>query len=742
MLNTQPSLLWKSTLIGLTLWTAAPSVQAQSASASNSGAAASATTSSVAPAEPSTTLAPTALLEPYPALEAQSWCTSPIFCAGEILTTVELAQLYPDSKTFPDKPTRYNVSTTVQAFQALKSANGSIAVGDLENWLDQYFTPEGEELVAATIDASFNASATPFLQNVTDPVLKGWIAEVISYWSGLIRETNSSALCGVATDCASTLIPLNHTVVVPGGRYREVYYWDSYWIIEGLLNSGLASYAKNILLNFMDELSLYGFIPNGGRTYYLNRSQPPLFIQMLSLYVDFTNDTSILAQALPLADAELQWWYKNRTGSVTSPFTNTTYEVARYDVFINTAPRPEGFVEDWETVNLANPAFNASAALELYSELASGAESGWDYTVRFMKDGLKNISDPLEGLRSLNIRQIVPVELNALLAANYYLLADLNDQYGTLNSTAGNVSARADLYREQGDKLKAAVLDLNWDPEKLAFYDFNTTSSNRSTFFSVATFYPYWLNIIPPELEEDESKLFGAFAGLSYILHKYNGSVPASLVYSTLNWDFPNAWPPHQYIILKALRNLPSNVTTTSYSTFAPANETAWSTIPSGQLGLEEADLPAQGGYGGGNRTVYNSDVITNGGNISSSEPWSQVLLTAVVQRYIDAAFCSWYSTGGSLPGILSQLPADQLNVTNSSPSNTGNMFEKFNATDIDAAGGGGEYTVVTGFGWTNGVVIWAGANYGSSLVSPTCPAIAVSSSNDTVNLFAGNRIL
>ena len=91
----------------------------------------------------------------------------------------------------------------------------------------------------------------------------------------------------------------------------------------------------------------------------LNRSQPPLFVhvcaslplnnseltslQMLSDYVQASNDTSILARALPLAELELSWWHTNRTLNVTSPFTNNTYEVARYAVN-NTAPRPESYL--------------------------------------------------------------------------------------------------------------------------------------------------------------------------------------------------------------------------------------------------------------------------------------------------------------------------------------------------------------------------------------------------------------
>ena len=79
---------------------------------------------------------------------------------------------------------------------------------------------------------------------------------------------------------ASVLWPDTTLTHCKGGRFREQYYWDSFWIVEGLLESELYDIVNATLHNFMDELELIGFIPNGGRIYYLNRSQPPLFVQV------------------------------------------------------------------------------------------------------------------------------------------------------------------------------------------------------------------------------------------------------------------------------------------------------------------------------------------------------------------------------------------------------------------------------------------------------------------------------
>lgn len=71
-------------------------------------------------------------------------------------------------------------------------------------------------------------------------------------WSDLgYRQTNESAVCQ-PEECDSSLIPLNNTIVVPGGRYREIYYWDSYWVLQGLLKSELYDYATALVMNFMD----------------------------------------------------------------------------------------------------------------------------------------------------------------------------------------------------------------------------------------------------------------------------------------------------------------------------------------------------------------------------------------------------------------------------------------------------------------------------------------------------------
>ncbi|KAJ7119784.1 Six-hairpin glycosidase-like protein [Mycena epipterygia] len=667
----------------------------------------------------------------------QPWCPSQIFCAGPLLQTLNIAGIFADPKTIVDKPTAKTSKAVLADFAALPG-NTSLTEQQVVSFVDADFTGEGQELEAVPLPGFTNTPS--FLGNVTDPLLKAFAQTVHGFWTQLVRGTNATTLC-TGGKCESSLIPLNHTFVVPGGRFREQYYWDSFWIVEGLLESQLFSIANDTLQNFMDEIERFGFIPNGGRIYYLNRSQPPLFIQMLARYVTASNDTSILTRALPLAERELAWWQANRTVSVKSPFTNTTHAMAQYSV-TNTAPRPESYLTDYLTVHdPTQPTLNASQSAALYAELASGAETGWDYSSRWLTNpAVPNPNIGVDGgpggagLRALNVKGTVPVDLNSILYKNRVLMAGL---YGTHNASA---AAR---HTAAAAAIKAGVLDLFWNATKLAFYDFNLATNARNDVFSAATFYPLWSGIVPNEILSSTANAFGAFAALNMVLNRYNGTMPVTFIETGLQWDAPNAWPPHQYIALQALRALPANVTKGAIPAPA-AGQNTFSLIPAGQLGVLEDALPAQGLSASANasasgpsadssRGLTNGTVVNGGNGTAVSAGWADALGVQLANRYVASVLCSWHATGGSIPGLLPRLSDDELNVTQSQ-TNTGNMFEKFSISDIDSAGRGGEYTVQAGFGWTNGVLLWVASNYGGVLVAPTCPPLlaiaAVSSSS------------
>ena len=126
------------------------------------------------------------------------------------------------------------------------------------------------------------------------------------------------------------MLHLPHPVVVPGGRFREIYYWDSFWIIRGLLQCEMYDTVKGMLLNFVHLIENHGKIPNGGRTYYLNRSQPPLFIQMVREYEQITGDTEFVKCILPQMVQEFTYWQTEHL--VTFEKNGSKYRMIRYNL--------------------------------------------------------------------------------------------------------------------------------------------------------------------------------------------------------------------------------------------------------------------------------------------------------------------------------------------------------------------------------------------------------------------------
>jgi len=132
---------------------------------------------------------------------------------------VNLARPYSDAKTIVDKPTSKTSQQVLADFAAFNLSN--VTEGDIVNFMDYDFLGEGLELEEAALPG-FTATP-PFLGNVTDPLLQVFTQIVNGYWTQLASTVNHPALCSIYPDgaCEGTFIPLNHTFVVPGGRFRE-----------------------------------------------------------------------------------------------------------------------------------------------------------------------------------------------------------------------------------------------------------------------------------------------------------------------------------------------------------------------------------------------------------------------------------------------------------------------------------------------------------------------------------------
>lgn len=220
-----------------------------------------------------------------------------------------------------------------------------------------------------------------------------------------------------------SIIYVKNGVIVPGGRFLEFYYWDSYWIMVGLLHSEMQTTVKGMLRNFFSVIDRYGFIPNGGRIYYLIRSQAPLLANMVKTYVDMTGDYEILAEAVQRLDIEYEFFENNRIVQVNG------HKLYAYGAQVFNGPRPESYYEDYETAKHFKTDLRKK---QFYSEINGGAESGFDFTSRwFIKNGTN------EGqLFDIQARSIIPVELNAIMYFNSKTLAQFHDKLGNSNIAA------------------------------------------------------------------------------------------------------------------------------------------------------------------------------------------------------------------------------------------------------------------------------------------------------------------
>ncbi|KAI1467392.1 glycoside hydrolase family 37 protein [Daldinia caldariorum] len=592
-------------------------------------------------------------------------CDSPLYCQGEVLKQIELARPFSDSKTFVDLPTKVPLDEVLAAFDKLNKPLSNNT--ELHDFLSTYFGQAGSELAQVPVD-QLETDPT-FLDGIDDAVVKQFVQKVIDIWPDLTRTYVGAANC---TGCVGSFIPINRTFVVAGGRFREPYYWDSFWILEGLLRTGgsFTQISRNIIENFLDFVDKFGFVPNGA--HYLNRSQPPLLTQMVKTYIDYTNDTSLLERALPLLIKEHNFWIENRTSAIT--FGDETFHLAHYGVQ-NTEPRPESYREDYITANnrsyyaasgIIYPEsrpLNESEKAELYSNLASGAESGWDYTARFIANPSDAARDVYFPLRSLNTNKIVAVDLNSILYANEIIIASYLEKSGD--------STLATEFEQLARNRSEAMYALMWNDKYTSYFDYNLTSGTQDiyipldadattaqildapegyqVFFHIAQFYPFWLGAAPPQLKNNPLAVKLAFQRVSDFVTEKAGGVAGTNYRTGQQWDQPNVWPPLMYVLIKGLLNTPA-----TFGKEDPAY-------------IETQDLSLK-----------------------------------LAQRYLDSTFCTWRATGGS---------------TDETPKLEG--LDSDDSTNV--AGGGGEYEVVEGFGWTNGVLIWAVDTFGNKLKRPDC---------------------
>ncbi|MDO9552286.1 alpha,alpha-trehalase TreF [Rhodonellum sp.] len=333
----------------------------------------------------------------------------------------------------------------------------------------------------------------------------------------------------------SSLIPLPKAYIVPGGRFGEIYYWDSYFTLLGLKVSGKTALMASMVDNFAHLIETVGHIPNGNRSYFISRSQPPFFAKMVELLAEVMQDEKIFLQYLPAMLKEYDFWMAGadqlNTGEAISrvvKFEENIYLNRYYDDL--DTPRPESFVEDLELLE------SAGNTPELLRQIRAACESGWDFSSRWLKD-------PME-LKSIETFDLLPVDLNVLMAEIERIIAK--------SLAISDRIAEAEAFVQKWANRKKAIQQHFWDDRSGLFLDIHWKTKETVYRPSLAAFFPLWTNVA----HESQAERVLEYAEKNFLKP---GGLVTSNQYSGQQWDAPNGWAPLQWIGFLAMHNYGNN---------------------------------------------------------------------------------------------------------------------------------------------------------------------------------------
>lgn len=518
-----------------------------------------------------------------------------------------MARIYPDSKTFVDLHLRNDEQKTLDLFdELLNNTNDEPSKEDIKQFVEENFD-EGKELEMWKPDDF--TDDPKFLKGIKDERLRKFGKNVHNIWPNLGRQVKQEVIDHPER---YSLIPLTNGFIIPGGRFKEIYYWDTYWIIEGLLISDMKETAKGMIENLIELLKILGHIPNGSRWYYEERSQPPLLTAMVALYLRKTKDISFLRKNIDALEDEVEYWFNTQT--VTFQKNKQMYTLLRYNA-PSAGPRPESYHEDFINGQLFE---DKERREEFYVDIKSAAESGWDFSSRwFIDENGGNTGN----LTNIHTKSIIPVDLNAI-----FVNAMQNMAY--FRGILGNPK-KAAVWAIKAKVWRNSINDVLWDEEDGIWHDYDISNGKHRKYFYPTNLAPLWMGVVDKSLVRKYApKIMDYLKETSGL--DFPGGVPSSLDRTGEQWDFPNAWPPLVSIVVNALEAM--KLTEAKEAAFHVAQ--TW--VRSNMLGFED----------------------------------------------------------------------------------TNQMFEKYDAEKPGQVGGGGEYTVQEGFGWSNGVILEFLTKYGRSLTS------------------------
>jgi len=498
---------------------------------------------------------------------------------GELFVAVQSGGVFSDGKTFVDAVPEAAPAAILAAYQAAQPQSNE----QLRAFVEQHFA----------LPAMSATAAEP-------PAHVSLVAHIDRLWNELTR-TNTSV------PPFASLLPLPAPYVVPGGRFREIYYWDSYFTMLGLQQSGRDDLLSGMARDFAELIDRYGHVPNGTRTYYLSRSQPPFFFEMAALAGKHGSAGS-LAHYLPQLRREYAFWMEGaetlaagaahrRVVAMPDGATLNRYWDDR------DTPRDESYRDDTELARSSG-----REPSQVFRDIRAAAESGWDFSSRWFADQ--------QSRATIDTTEIIPIDLNSLL-------------FGLENAIGAGCARQADRacsaeFRRRAAARRQAIDHYLWDGTRGAYLDYRWTKQQRLPGISAATLYPLFVSAA-------SAAQAAAVATTVRRALLRDGGLVTTPVRSGEQWDAPNGWAPLQWIGVSGLRHY-------------------------GERGLAAAIA------------------------------------------------CRWLRS-------VERVYAE-----------SGKLVEKYDVIDTRRAGGGGEYPLQDGFGWTNGVTRKLLAMYPADAAAGDCP--------------------
>ena len=422
---------------------------------------------------------------------------------GELFQDVQLKRIYPDGITFVDTIPKDTLRKILKKYDEQRLTPGF----DLAQFVNDHF-------------GYFNPSSDKGYHSNPDHTVEEHIDEL---WDVMTHEHYRDK---------GSILALPHPYIVPGGRFGSQYYWDSYFVMIGLAASDRYDLIDNMMKNYAFMIRKLGFIPTANRTYYVSRSHPPFFSQMVKLLGKKKGKRALL-QYLPYLVAEHHFWMKGHKDlSDDSPAKRRVVLMPDGSILNRYydnkhSPRPESYKEDIETSQLVNDRVSS----QIYTDLRAAAESGWDFSSRWFKDG--------RNLETIHTTEIIPVDLNCLL---YQLEMTIAEGYDILMQ-----SLLANRYRKKAEKRADAIRKYCYAEEKGFYFDYDFVAGKVTGEYTLAGVYPMYAGFASKDEAELIAKIFE-----KYFMHE--GGLLTTLKDTGQQWDAPNGWAPLQWVAIQGLR--------------------------------------------------------------------------------------------------------------------------------------------------------------------------------------------